>query len=401
MPSKKFFDIVLPKKTQEPEREIFQLKTKSLSISKKISILCFLLFCALVFFLHLGAKAEIEIWPKTEPVFVEENLFADVEVSQSDFSKKTIPAIFFSKEKAASQEFVATGILEKEGRASGKITVYNNYHLPQTLVVKTRFISAEGGGKLFYSKKTVHIPPGEHLDVEVEAAEPGPEYNIKPSVFAIPGLQGTPRYTAVHGESSSPMKGGFIGQVSQVTKKDLEKAKNDLYSHLASLLETELRNTAGPLFLLLEEAIQNETLESSCSKEAGEEAEKFTCSLRLRADSLGVLESDLKDFARKSILQKTPGKKIKEDSLEIEPFVEKTDFETKKLALKLKIKAEIFSDIDTDLLKKRLQGKSLEESEILLKDYSEIEKTKIRIFPPWKQRVPQDLKKIKVRLSLD
>ena len=101
-------------------------------------------------------------------------------------------------------------------------------------------------------------------------------------------------------------------------------------------------------------------------------------------------------------MQEIEGKKsIKEESLKIEPSVSQFDAKNQTILLKIKIKTEVFSDIEIDSLKEALLGKSLKESEILLKDYPGIEKTKIRIFPFWLQKVPQDIKKIKIKLRLD
>jgi len=48
---------------------------------------------------------------------------------------------------------------------------------------------------------------------------------------------GSPRYTAVYGKSFSSMEGGYVGEASQVTKNDLEKAKDNLYEKLTAILK--------------------------------------------------------------------------------------------------------------------------------------------------------------------
>ena len=154
--------------------------------------------------------------------------------------------------------------------------------------------------------------------------------------------------------------------------------------------------------MFLEEAIKNEVLENSCSKQAGEEAKKFECYLKLKSEALAFKETDLEDFAKQFILQETQeNKDIKEDTLKIEPSVKEVDFEAEKIFLELKISAMIFSAIDTGLMKEALRGKSLKESEVLLSTYPEIEKTEIRASPFWIQTIPQDIEKIKIRLILE
>lgn len=419
MPSKKIFDIypvrrvrkgtaktekkqIKPLKKRPEKKSVLMDKKPLLGFSwkKKLGILLGVLFFCLIIFLHFSARAEIEIWPKKEEFSTNTELVVDVNASQPDFINKVIDGSFFSKERKISKQFDATGILEKKAKASGQIRVYNTYHLPQTLVATTRFISSDG--KLFRSTETAQVPAGGWLDIDAEAAEPGPEYNIKPSNFSIPGLLGSPRYTAVYGKSLSAMQGGYIGQASQITKNDLTKAKNVLHQELTDLLIKELESSIGSSFTLLDEATKQEVLDSSCSKEEGAEAEKFECSLNMRADVVAFSGSGLKDWAREFILSAIPeSKTIEEDAIKIEPSVKKNDWGAKKLFLELRVSVRIFSDIDIDSLKYTLAGKSLAESKVLLGSYPDVEKTRVRLFPFWIQNIPQNPKRIEVRLEVD
>jgi len=406
MPSKKIFDIYPPKISKEQKIKAQAIKAsespkkEAFPFKKLILLSVFVIFVFGVIFFSVMARAEIEIRPKTESVFAEDDILVDTKASNPDFSKKVIPGFLFSEEKAISQEFTATGVSGKKGKASGVIRVYNNYHLSQSLVVTTRFISADG--KLFRSKEGINVPAGEYVDVGVEAAESGPEYNIKPTKFSIPGLLGSPRYMVIYGESLSTMKGGLVGQVSQVTKEDLEKAKTVLYEKVTALLEEELKTTAGPAFLMSEEATKNDILESTCSRKEGEEVEKFECILRIRTKALAFSEITLKELGEKLILgQIQDSRTLKEGSLEIESTVKNANFETESLALKLKVKAEIFLKLDTNLLKEALKDKSLKESKILLESFSEIETTKLKVIPFWIQKIPQDSNRIEIKIDLE
>lgn len=406
---KKIFDIIPPKrkrtrpaktfKKSSRHKPIFSFINKKVLL-KKIAIPIVFLLVFLVVFFHLSAKAEIEIWPKIEKFSAEKEILIDANVSQSDFSKKVIAGTLLSKEKTKSQEFNSTGFSEKKQKASGTIRVYNNYHLNQILVETTRFVSADA--KLFRSIEGINIPSGQFVDVNVVAAEPGPEYNIKPTKFSIPGLLGSPRYTMVHGESLASMTGGSAGQAAQITEQDLEKAQNELEQELINLVKEELKGEAGPNFLVADRAIEYEILESSCSQGIGDEAEKFTCFLKIKAETLGFLESVLKDFAQKFIEQEMgESKLIKPDSLNISPIAKEIDLKNKKTFLDLKISTDVYLEIDINSLKQGLREKSLKESEILLQNYPMLEKTKIKLFPFWIKTVPSDLEKIKIEIRVD
>ena len=409
MPSKKVFDIspvrkakkrvLRPKKTARKQAKIISIKKPDFSLLKKIGILALFLFICLLVFFHFSAKAEIEISPKIQDFSITKQVSVDEAVSESDFSRKIMAGVFLIKEKTDNQVFDSTGSSESKHRASGTIRVYNNYHLNQLLVVTTRFVSSDG--KLFRSTKQINIASGQFVDVNVRAAEPGPEYNIGPSTFSIPGLLGSARYTAVYGKSLSGMSGGDVGEFAQVSEQDLERAEKELYRKLENLLKQELVNEAGPDFSLLDQAIQTETLESSCSRKAGEQAEQFNCSLKAKSQVLAFAKSDLQGFAEKFISQEIDdSKSIKQDSIEVQAIVKEIDSQAKKIFLELEISAQIFTDLDIKSLKQALSEKSLKESEILLQTYPEIEKTKIRLFPFWAQTIPQDLEKIDIKLKL-
>lgn len=408
MPAKKFFDIYPSKKTQKeeirilPERpqiNFWAARLKNFSIRNRFVLLLGFFLIFLVFFLQFSNKSEIDIWPKKETLSFKETLVVDAKSQKPDFSKKTISGKIFSKEGEISQEFEATGLSEKQTKASGTIRVFNNYHLPQVLVATTRFISADG--KLFRSLEDVNIPAGQSLDVLVEAAETGPDYNIKPTSFSIPGLLGSARYTLVYGKSFSAMQGGAIEKVAQVTKDDLEKAEKSLRDSLFRQITEDLKEQAGSFFLLVEEAVNQETLEKSFSKETGQEAGKFNGFLKLKAEGLAFSESELKDLVKKLISERIGEKKsFKEDTLNIEFFPGKIDLKSGKISLGLEITGEIYSNVDLRSLKETLAGASLEESEISLKSHSEIEKAKVRVWPFWVRNIPQDSEKIKVNLKL-
>ena len=351
-------------------------------------------------FLHLSSTAEIEIIPKTENLSFEEEIVVDTNALNSNFSKRTILGRFLSAEKKIAERFPSTGEAKNQGKASGRLKVVNNYHLDQVLVEKTRFLSADG--KLFYLKDGVNIPAGTSQEVRVEAAEPGPEYNIKPTTFSIPGLLGSSRYTAVYAESIGSMEEGFRGEVAQVTEKDLENAERALYDKLLANMKQDFENQLGSSFSLLGEAIRCEVSEKSSSVDGGEETEDFEFNLKMACTAIAFKEEYLKDFARYAVIQRTSeNKEIKESTFVMGPSIDRIDIGNGKLFLRVKISTDVFEKIDIDGLKKALSGKSIKESEVFLRACPEIQKTRLRISPFWLQKIPQELDRIEARIITD
>ena len=417
MPSKKFFDIS-PRKKEKPlatKKKVASVSPKKVTKEKpapplkrgkkpygyKIILVTLFLFVFLAALsLTLFSRAEIEVRPKTKDISFEEEILASENYSEADLQEKIIPGVLLVREKSVSQTFSSSGVSEESGKALGTIKVYNNYHLAQPLVATTRFVSADG--KLFRSTEGITIPSGGEVDVEVEAAEPGPDYNIKATTFSIPGLLGSPRYTAVYGESFSPMKGGFLGEASRVTKEDIERAGEGLQKTLKSLIAKELREMAGQSFSFLEESIAFETIESSCSKEEGDIGKDFECSLKMKAKGLAFEKSILDAFARELIYQNIEQPDfLKEEATVVEPFVLKSDIEEKEALLEIRIKGKTFLETEFNFLKEGLAGKSLEEAQILLENHPSTETSRIKIFPFWVQKLPNNPERIEIKSNLE
>lgn len=401
---KKFFDIIPPEKARVgPEKKEEIIRPKKCPFFAKSLIFCLavliLLGIAGSFFF---SKVEIEIWPKTDILFLEEKVILDFNAKQVDFEGKVIPAKIFSNQKFAFRNFPATGKILKKEKAKGLITVYNAYSTSSRVLIPSRFVSADG--KLFWSTKKIVIPgaryekgkliPGE-TEVEVVAAEPGKDYNIGPSTFALPALSGTKLYTTIYGKSFSPMEGGFIGEVPQISEEDLKKAENILTEDLKKESREFLKTALPAGFVLVEETLSQEVIESNSSLEPGAEAETFNFQVKVKSEALGFKESDLKNFVKYCIdLNIEEGKKFQEESLEI-------NYSFEQAGLDLKIKAKIFADIDLAELKKALLGKSLKEARLFLENLAEINRVEIRSWPFLKKKIPDNPDKVELRLNLD
>lgn len=109
-----------------------------------------------------------------------------------------------------------SGTLVWSKKATGKITVYNNYSTtPQRLILNTRFQSPDGR---IYRLATSLMVPGKTImngketpgsvDAVVIAEEEGAQYDIGPTRFTIPGYIGDPRYESMYGVSMEEITTG-------------------------------------------------------------------------------------------------------------------------------------------------------------------------------------------------
>jgi len=198
------------------------------------------------------------------------------------------------------------------------------------------------------------------------------------------------------------MTGGFESEVSQVTQEDLEKAENVLAEGLRKESREFLKSTLPADFVLLDEAISQEIVEIDSSVKAGTEVESFNLQIKVKSEGLGFKKSDIEDFAKNCIsLDIADGKKIQEESLEINYSSESIDLESGEIVLSLEIKAKIYSDISLAKLKEALLEKSFKEAEVFLEDMPQVTKVEIKSWPFLKKKIPGDINKIKVRLNFN
>lgn len=414
----KVIDIFPPQKSKEYPSPILkeQIPRKEKIISSeekkgrvfKSVLIFFPVFLVFVFsVLHFSFdRVEIKIWPKTETINTDEKITIDGKNDKLDLVSKVIPGKFFEIERIVSDEFVPTGKSSK--KAEGTLRLYNNYSVnAEAWQAGTRFVSSEG--KLFLSKNKINVPGAQmkddkmtpsFVDVPVVAAQGGTDYNIGPSHFSVFVFRGTPRYTKFYGESSEPMKEG--GEILQVTKDDLARAEDILTEKAKTESVAALKNKIPEGYVFSEKIIETKILEKSSSVAAGTGAEKFSFQVKIKSATISFGEKDIEDFALMSLDSQVPeGKKLYRESLKTEYAPETFSLDTGRVIVQLKVSGKIYSEIDSDSLKKALARKPLSEANILLENQPEITRYEIRFSLPWLKNIPNKLEKIKIELKID
>lgn len=377
---------------------------RRLPFSKRIAGLfaAFLFLFFLVFGMYTKfVEARIRIHPVMEKQDFQEEIFVSAATPSIDISAKTIPGTLIQDSKALSQQFPATGKATANSSAQGTIRVYNKYHLPQVLIANTRFLSDEG--KLFRSKSRVVIPAGGFQDVQVVASEPGESYNIGPSTFSLPGLAGSPRYTAVYGESQEPMTGGSLSDTPQVTEDDIAKAKDALS---AALLQEGKKSILAKIqekgdAILMEKAFSQdiEEVESLVSK--GAQVSTFQVTGRLNSRALIFQRKDIEAFWKQFIsFQLPPEKVLSGQNLQIEFSFQSIDWEQKRMVIKSSASAFAYPRFSLEELRARLGGMSVKEGREFLRSFPQIAEVDITMWPLPLGDIPRDANKIKIFLDL-
>ncbi len=418
---KKIYDIIPPAKAGGKKNKTdLRIQAKTKDKPKKKFWNYFLILLA--FIILTGAAGQlwfsgikIKIQPKAEEISFETKVIADLNINQIDFGAGVIPGQLLQTQKSASEKFLSTGKKMKEEKARGVIRVYNGYSESSRTLVPSRFVSSDG--KLFWSIKKAIIPgavrdskgkltPG-YADIEVEAAEPGEEYNIEPTSFAMPALAGTPLYSSVYGKSFSAMKGGVSEEIIEVAKQDIDSAKDSLIKKTQGENNEFLRANFSEEFVILDGSFFHEILETKNSPESGTEADSFEVQANIKTTAMAVAKKNLEKFIRDSadlnaigLFETEDGiiftPRIREGGLEESFTIESIDSEKGIAVLVLRVKAIIIADSELSELKKAVFGKSAKETELFFNSLGNIESAEIRYWPFWVKTAPESANKITI-----
>ena len=373
-----------------------------------------------VLFLILGGilyfklqKVDVEIWPKTEVLSFKEQIMADNSVNIIDSNSKTIPAQYFEEEKDLWQEFPATGDASNEGKAEGSVVIYNSYSPAGDITLKTGTHFLSDSGKYFITLQRVIIPaakkqnnktvPGS-IEVKVQATKSGEDYNIKPAKFFAPKLVGTPYYYSIYAESSQIMAGGFSSTVKKVTEDDIKIAKDTLQKKLLSDIQEELKNKISKEYIILDNAISAEVIESFTVVKAGAIVDNFNYQAKAKATALVFKKSDLESFIKEYINSNiSASKTFLENSLVFKYNPEIIDIKDKKTVLSLNFSIKTYQTIDKNDLVSLFREKSASAIKEAINNRigDGVSQVQVNLWPFWTIKAPRDQNKIKVDLKFE
>lgn len=383
-------------------QEINWSKTKKIIWSMLAVVALLLLILAYFFLPKVSIKIQVraENFAKTqdlqissqEPTSLEKNIFAG-------------NLIDLTQEK--EEKFPATGKKNLGGKANGTLTLYNYWDSSaQDLEKGTKFSASS---KTYISKSSARIPgtsirggnivPGT-TTVEIEAENPGEDYNVKAGRFTIVGLEAV-QQEKIYGQSSKDLSGGFSKEVNVISQGDFDQAKDKLSKALNEALNQELTEKAQGLEIL-EKAIQIETIEVKSSAEVDTEASEFTLKVKERLRTMIFDRSSFDKFVIEAMEKQVPYDKM--ISLGPNDSILPTNIEPKYahqvLNLKVEVTAKISSRVDTEKVKKDLLGKGKSTAEDYLNNLAGAIGFQMDFSPKfWLKRIPNYSRSLKVELE--
>src|SRR3989344_4162254 len=230
-------------------RRLFNLSTLWILVGAVLAVLLALVVAS--FF--DGAK--VTVYPRTQTVTIDK-----VVLASTDAPVGQLPYQIMKTERNVDRTLAATGEAKVERRASGIITIYNEFSTAsQRLIKNTRFEAPDG--KVYRINDSITVPGATKradgtlsagtIDVTVYADSPGETYNKAPTQFTIPGFKGDPRYTKFYARSKTALSGGFVGVERVVSEAEFSRALDEMKKELGDTLTEGLTGELPEGYLLI------------------------------------------------------------------------------------------------------------------------------------------------------
>ena len=410
-------EIEIEKKREKPTESIFKKPTSGeiahkIQKEKKGKFQFFLAFILVFIFLSGSVYAGVKILPRAEVKIVTKKANWDYgnsvrinpKIADIDVVNRQIPAAIFSEKKNMNISWQATGKKYIEKKASGKITIYNEYSSgPQRLDVNTRFEAPDG--KIFRLKSKVIIPGAKiesgkivasSIEGEIIADKPGEAYNISPvSNFTIPGLKGADKYEKFYGRSQNPMTGGFVGETAYPTEDDIKKAKIFAENQIKNVVETFLlTQLTSENFKAVDGTAQTTIAKEVVNKET-DETGNFSVYVEANSSIQAFKEITLLDLMTALANQAIGnGFKLKSYKIDYKPI--EIEVKTNLVVLPVDFSGIFLMPLDQNDFMQKVVSKSDTELKSLIFSSPNIEKADISFWPFWVSRVPDDINRIKI-----
>ncbi len=314
-----FYSELYPLRFEEIEEKKEKIFFLNFLKKKQILIIVgFLVLGALFYYLSffVFAKAEVLITTNKTESKLSSKIVLDANANSINYEKGIIPASMFTFKQNANATFKATGKGKDEKKATGVVTLINNYSTsPQVLVATTRLETPDG--KIFRLDSRTIIPGAKMQDgklipssveAKVTADQPGEEYNIDPCdlpncKFSIVGFKGTPKYEGFYAISKQPMTGGKSGMISMITAEDMTNAEAEILKEIIALvnqaIETKLKELKD-LSYIPEGKSGIKLTNLKADAEIGDFRETFNISAEGEVRLIAFKQSDLINYIQKT-----------------------------------------------------------------------------------------------------
>ena len=409
----KIFDIKPPKKKREEEKPVISQPKPKLTFNfSKIFSYLFILVVIFIFAYILSqvlqTKAEIIIETQKTSFDINEVISLKENQVSPDYENKVLPGEYVKVEILGTETVTTTGIVSEESPVL-KVTFYNYLEREIPLVMGTRLSYNDN---IFRTTEKIVIPSAKN-------SEPGKKSvtallsSLKDENLKIP--QGSDLKIVAWEEKKIKTEDGrlFIDvvkakveedynygsmvKIGSVAPQDITNVKIKLEETLKKAVQGDLAFKNPQSFYIFEPVLVKVEIQD-ISHQVGEKTNKISATGKATYETMKTSKKEFDDFIKNLINKEilNENKNLTISQLNIEK-IELLDFDSRKkiMTIGVKGKAILVPDLNSETLKSLLKGKTIEEAKEAFK-IPGVEKVTIRIFPQWKEKLPEDPTKIKI-----
>jgi len=309
-----------------------------------------------------------------------------------DLTEK-IPGEILEAAVENSQTFPAAAYEQTQSKASGQVTIVNNYSRSQKLVATTRLLAPDG--KLYRLTEFVEVPVGGQVTTVAMADQAGNEFEIGPAKLTIPGLW-EPIQDKIYAQTD-----GFKIQTAtqyQIDQPAIDQAVLELTKKISGQALAEMQSQAGSQ-KISDQALVFETLKYSTDAEVGSSNKEFNMTLGLGVKALVFDEAKLKEIASSNLpeIYKTGNSLVKTDQDSFDYEVILLDENSENLIAQVKGEYTInVSNLKIDPAE--LTGLTKTEAETYLTNLSDVQEASVSL-PFWTKYLPPLKDKINIQIK--
>lgn len=339
-------------------------------------------------------QAEIMVTMQKQNWDYEANVTVATDAKAVDLANSRIPGQIVIQKKNGQLTYLARGKKKVNRKASGTVTIYNNYSsAPQSLVASTRFETPDGF--IFRLTGAVIIPGAivndgkvtpSSVTAPVLADKGGEAYNIGPvAKFTIPGFKRSApaKYDGFYAASSEAMRGGFSGESAYPTDDDIKMAKEKSVDALKDGLALLIKSQLSADLKLVDGLTKYMVISQQIHPDVNEKNE-FTISIEAEMSALAFREADIKALVGERMKQELNPDFISKSSTLVYGNPKR---DKEKMTLPITYQAQLERKFNADQLKQQLAGKSDFEMKALLLSTPGLASAKISFWPFWVKRV--------------
>lgn len=367
--------------------------------------ICISLVILLAAYLFL-VKAEVKVFVEPKVLEKDTQVTSDPKQKEVDENAKIIPGQIVETEISGSQKGEASGKKQIGDPAKGTAIIYNKTYESKSLSKGITLTAANG---LKFTLDTAITIASQ------SAAESGITYGktnatvTASSIGADSNLPSSSELT-VSNLSSSQVSAKAEGNFSGGTSKDITVVSDADQKKLLAQVASDLRRQAKqklqeklPDKKILEEALSEEIIKKSYSKNINDQANEFSLNLTLRYKGTAFEEKDLKSIVSKLVTTQVPaGFELNLAETETQADVSKLEKDGRVIFL-ARFKAKLMPKLDLKKLTSQIKGQTPQQVADTLKSYENILGSEIKLIPSLPillQRLPVLERNIKIEVGL-